>query len=57
MFILKKPEDPDKEKIESQVTYLNHQIQEYNGLKTTGIEDLRQMAPSSSNQNELGDEE
>ena len=56
-YLTKKPEDPDKEKIESQVTYLNHQIQEYNGLKTTGIEDLRQMAPSSSNQNELGDEE
>ena len=58
-YLTKKPDDPDKEKIESQVTYLNHQIQEYNGLKSNEIEDLRQMKNQSqeSFESELGDEE
>ncbi len=58
-YLTKKPDDPDKEKIESQVTYLNHQIQEYNGLKTNEIEDLRQISQERtySSESELGDEE
>ena len=58
-YLTKKPDDPDKEKIESQVTYLNHQIQEYNGLKSNEIEDLRQMKNQSqeSFESEPGDEE
>ncbi len=62
IYLTKKTDDPDKEKIESQVTYLNRQIEEYNGLKSNEIEDLRQMnntkkAESSNSQTELGDEE
>ena len=58
-YLTKKPDDPDKEKIESQVTYLNNQIREYNGLKSNEIEDLRQITQqrASLRETEPGDEE
>ncbi len=40
-YLIKKPDAKDKDKILTQIEFLNQQVQEYNSLNSNSIEDLR----------------